>query len=172
MEIQPYISEQKIHQRVLEIAQLIDEEIPPTKNPLLVVVVLRGALFFAADLLRAIARESEMRFITASSYKGGKESLGHVDLVMEQELMQGRTVLIVEDIIDTGRTFVRIVDEYKKHSPENIFTCAFLDKPSQRVVDFEVDFKGFEIENNFVVGYGMDFEEKYRSLPYIGILEG
>ena len=166
--ITPLYSAEEIKARVDSLSRDIDNFIPHSKEPLLVVIVLRGSLFFAADLLRNLHRETELRFITASSYKGGTESTGNVDLVMEQELMAGRTVLIVEDIIDTGRTLKRIVEEYDKHGAKKIYTVAFLDKPSRRVVDFNVDFFGFEIDDLFVVGYGMDYDEKYRSIPYIG----
>lgn len=171
MKISPLFTTDEINLKVQEIANQIDSKIPHLEQPLLVVIVLRGSLFFAADLLRAIKRETELRFITASSYKGGTESLGQVDVVMENELMQGRTVLIVEDIIDTGRTFETIYNSYQEHKPDKLYTCAFLDKPSRRVVDFSVDFSGFVIEDKFVIGYGMDYEEKFRSLPNIGVLE-
>ena len=134
-------------------------------------IMIEKSLFFAADILRSIPRDVEMRFVTASSYKGGTESTGNVDVVMENELIKGRTVLIIEDIIDTGRTMQKIHDVYLEHGAEKVYTIACLDKPARRVVEFSVDFKGFEIEDKFVVGYGMDYAEHYRTIPYVGFIE-
>ena len=171
MEIQTLLSAEEIAERVQALGNEIDATIPETKEPILAVIVLRGALFFASDILRSIPRDVEMRFVTASSYNGGTESTGNVDVVIEKELIKGRTILIIEDIIDTGRTMQKIHDVYLEHGAEKVYTIACLDKPARRVVDFSVDFSGFEIEDKFVVGYGMDYAEHYRTIPYVGFIE-
>lgn len=167
-------SSERIQARVASLAGEINAAIPtggPAGN-LHVILTLKGALFFGVDLVRAMAREVSVGFISASSYGGGTESSGKVRLrIRDAGEITGRHILIVEDIIDTGRTLETIVNAINEQTPASVHTVAFIDKPSRREVDFEADFTGFPVEDIFIVGYGLDHAEAYRTLPGIHAFE-
>jgi hypoxanthine phosphoribosyltransferase len=136
-----------------------------------VVSVLKGSCVFASDLIRRIPVPLELAFVSASSYGEGTTG-GEIELNFfpaESEI-SGRNLLLVDDILDTGRTLSRLVAEMKRRGAREVRTCVFLDKPSRRTVPFQADFRAFEIEDLFVVGYGLDFAGRYRNLPYVGAL--
>ncbi|WP_125982600.1 hypoxanthine phosphoribosyltransferase [Loigolactobacillus iwatensis] len=141
------------------------------KNPL-VVCVLKGAILFMADLVRQIDTHVELDFMDVSSYGGATVSSGEVKIVKDLDTsVENRDVLIVEDIVDTGRTLNYIADLFKYRKARSVKICTLLDKPETRVVPVHVDYSGFKVPNAFLVGYGLDYAEHYRNLPYIGILK-
>ena len=136
------------------------------------VCVLKGAFLFLADLVRSLDDRVTIDFIAVSSYGAGKQSSGEVRLVKDVDTsLENRHVVIVEDIVDTGLTLLYLQDILRLRGPRSLRTACLLSKPSRRKVDARVDFIGFTIEDHFVVGYGLDFSEKYRNLPYIGVLD-
>ena len=138
---------------------------------LLLIGLLRGAIVFLSDLMRAIDIPVQLDFIGISSYGASTES-GAVRLVMDLETdIAGRHVLVVEDIVDTGKTLSYLVENLRARQPASLRICALLDKPDRRQVPIDVDYVGFEIPDKFVVGYGLDFAEGYRNLPFVGVLK-
>lgn len=163
------IGESEIAERVKELAGEITAKF--SGKPLTIICLSNGAVIFAADLIRRIPIPLELDCISVSSYRGTK-STGDVKLDGGLKLcVKERNVIIVDDILDTGRTLKKVSAEVRRHKPKNIYTCVLLNKQARRVVDIEADFCGFNIEDYFVVGYGLDFNEAYRNLPYIGILK-
>ena len=141
------------------------------KNPL-VIGVLKGAVMFMTDLSRAMDCDLELDFMDVSSYGAGMESSGDVKILKHLDTtVDGRDLLIVEDIIDTGRTLSYLIEIFKYRKAKSIKVVTLMDKKERRVVDLEADYIGINVPNEFVVGYGLDFNEKYRNLPYIGILK-
>lgn len=141
------------------------------KNPL-VIGVLKGAVMFMTDLSRAMDCDLELDFMDVSSYGAGMESSGDVKILKDLDTtVDGRDLLIVEDIIDTGRTLSYLIEIFKYRKAKSIKVVTLMDKKERRVVDLEADYIGINVPNEFVVGYGLDFNEKYRNLPYIGILK-
>jgi len=139
---------------------------------LLLVCVLKGAVTFLADLMRAITIPHALDFMAISSYGASTESSGVVRILKDLDTnIAGRSVLIIEDIIDTGRTLKYITQNLRTRNPRSVRICTLLSKPSRREIEVPLDYVGFEIPNKFVVGYGLDFGEIYRSLPYIGVLK-
>ncbi|PHR29778.1 MAG: hypoxanthine phosphoribosyltransferase [Desulfotalea sp.] len=142
------------------------------ENELIVIGLLRGSFVFMADLIREIKIPLVVDFMTVSSYGDGTVSSGDVKIVMDVDLsVEGRDVLLVEDIVDTGRTFAKVVRMMKNRKPKSVKTCTFLNKPSARISDVQVDFCGKDIDDEFVVGYGLDYGQSYRNLPYVGVLK-
>ncbi|MBE8863420.1 hypoxanthine phosphoribosyltransferase, partial [Enterococcus faecium] len=140
-------------------------------NPL-VVGVLKGAVPFMADIIRSIDAYLELDFMDVSSYGNATVSSGEVKIVKDLDTnVEGRDLLIVEDIIDSGRTLAYLVDLFKYRKANSVKIVTLLDKPEGRVVDIEADYVGFNVPNEFVVGYGLDYAEAYRNLPYIGVLK-
>lgn len=141
------------------------------KNPL-VICVLKGAMLFMADLVRQIDTHLEMDFLDVSSYQGGTKSTGEVKIIKDLDIpLKNRDVLIVEDIIDTGRTLNYLVNLFKYRQAKSVKICTLLDKPETRVLPVHSDYVGYIVPNAFLVGYGLDYEENYRNLPYVGILK-
>ena len=141
------------------------------KNPL-VIGVLKGAVMFMTDLSRAMDCDLELDFMDVSSYGAGMESSGDVKILKDLDTtVDGRDLLIVEDIIDTGRTLSYLIEIFKYRKAKSIKVVTMMDQKERRVVDLEADYIGINVPNEFVVGYGLDFNEKYRNLPYIGILK-
>lgn len=141
------------------------------KNPL-VIGVLKGAVMFMTDLSRAMSCDLELDFMDVSSYGAGMESSGDVKILKDLDTtVDGRDLLIVEDIIDTGRTLSYLIEIFKYRKAKSIKVVTLMDKKERRVVDLEADYIGINVPNEFVVGYGLDFNEKYRNLPYIGVLK-
>jgi len=159
-----------IAKQVARLGQAVADRVPP--GPLVVIGVLKGAFIFMSDLVRAIPRDLACDFVSVSSYGEGKTSLGaptlHRDLSMD---LRGQHVVVVEDIVDTGITARFLLDRFSALDPSSLHLCALLDKPSRRRVAVEPDFTGFTIDDVFVVGYGLDFAQRYRNLPYLGVLE-
>jgi len=139
---------------------------------LLLVCILKGGLMFLADLMRHIDLPLEIDFMAVSSYGDSTESSGVVRILMDLETnIQGRNVLIVEDIIDTGRTLNYIIQNLRTRHPASLKICTLLNKTARRVLDIPVDYVGFEIPDKFVIGYGLDYGEIYRNLPFVGVLK-
>ena len=160
------ISEEEIKAAIKEAAKKIDESYDG--RPLLLVSILNGAFVFMADLCREVTVPCEIAFMCASSYYSGTQSSGIVNITMDlKQDISGYHVIIVEDIIDTGRTLNDVVKLLKARNPLSLRVVTLLDKPSRRVVDFNPDMALFEIEDRFVIGYGLDCDELYRNLPYI-----
>lgn len=141
------------------------------KNPLLV-CILKGAYLFMADIAKNVSDYAEVDFMNVSSYGDGVVSTGNVKIIKDLDIdVKGRDVIIVEDIVDTGQTLAYLIDLFNGRNVKSVKVCSLLDKPEGRKVDVQVDYAGFEVPNEFVVGYGLDYAEKYRNLPYIGILK-
>ena len=162
------ISEEEISTRL---AQLASEITTATSHqPLVVVAVLKGALVMVADLVRRLPVPLDLEFITAQSYYGGTQSSGEVLVQGELPDIQGKTVLLVDDILDTGLTLQKLREMVNKAGAKQVLTCVLLNKRKVRSAEVTADFSGFEIEDEFVVGYGLDYAGRYRNLPYIGVL--
>lgn len=160
----------KIQDKVKEIAGKINEDFTG-KNPVLI-SILKGSVVFLSDLLKYIDIESSIDFIAVSSYGGDTESSGVVKLVMDlRESIEDRHVIVVEDIIDTGLTMAYLRDNFLTRKPASFNICSLLYKPENNEVNIDVDYMGFKIPDKFVVGYGLDYQEKYRNLPYLGTLK-
>lgn len=164
------IDEATIQQRVKELGKVINELYEG--KDLLLISVLKGSLMFMADLMRAIDIPHEVDFMAISSYGAGVTSSGVVRILKDLNFpIDGRNIVIVEDIIDSGRTLSYLVRILHERNPASIRLMTLLDKPDRREAEIDVDWVGFEIPNHFVVGYGLDYDEKYRNLPYIGVLK-
>jgi hypoxanthine phosphoribosyltransferase len=164
------ISTDEIQQRVNEIGRAISRDYADL-NPLLV-GVLKGVLFFMADLLRAIHIPTEMDFIAVSSYSPESRDQGLVRMVKDLEIpISGRHVLFVEDVIDTGLTLNYILRNLRVRQPASLEVCVLFNKPKHRLVEIPLKYKGFDLPDRFVVGYGLDHREKYRNLPFVGLLK-
>ncbi len=157
------------------VEQLAGEVADAISGEFAIVALLKGSFVFVADLLRVLARRGlapTVEFMRVSSYGRAKESSGQVRLIGEvPKEVAGRTVLLVDDIVDTGRSLAYAKDRLLQAGASKIWTCTLLDKPSRRELELPVDFVGFVIEDVFVVGYGIDFAEQYRHLPYIGVVD-
>ena len=166
---EPLIDAAAIQQRVAELAAEISTDF--AGQDVVVLPVLKGSVFFGVDLARALTVPVQLDFIRARSYDGD-QSTGHVEFSLEPTVpLRGKTLLVVEDILDTGRTASAIVKRLLESEPEAVELCVLLDKPAGRVVPMSPRFVGFEIENQFVVGYGLDYNEQYRELSAIYTLE-
>ena len=166
-----YYSEETLHGIVERLGKQISEDYKD-KN-LLLVSVLKGSVIFMADLMRAITIPCAIDFMCVSSYANKTESSGVVKIIKDLDIdLQGYDVLIVEDILDSGKTLSYLKTLLLGRNPKSIKICTLLDKPSRRLVDVKADYIGFEVENLFVIGYGLDYDQKYRNLPYISYLEG
>ena len=164
------ISEAALQARVKEVAQQIRRE--AGSEPILLLGVLKGAFMFMADVMRQIDGDVTCDFISVSSYVGTTSS-GEVQIRKDVDSpLEGRRVIIVEDIVDTGLTLHYLQGILQNRNPSSLKTACLLSKPSRRKTAVPVDYVGFEIEDKFVVGYGLDFNEQYRNLPYIGVVEG
>jgi hypoxanthine phosphoribosyltransferase len=144
-----------------------------TKRPFILISVLKGSFIFVADLIRKLDLPCQIVFLRASSYGASTSSKGNVDVESfpDSAVLKGADVLLVEDILDSGRTLHTLSEILKQVGAHSVRICTMLDKPARRVVPMEVDFKGFEVEDQFIIGYGLDYNEKYRNLPYIGVLK-
>lgn len=165
------ISEEKVARRIEELGRKISEDYAGSKVHL--ICVLKGGVFFMCELAKRISVPVSMDFMSVSSYGDGTASSGVVRIAKDlDEPLEGKDVLVVEDIIDSGRTLHYLLEILAKRHPNSMKLCTLLDKPDRRVRDVKVDYVGFEIPDKFVVGYGLDYAQKYRNLPYIGIVEG
>ncbi|MBT8136580.1 MAG: hypoxanthine phosphoribosyltransferase [Gammaproteobacteria bacterium] len=163
------ISQKEIQRRVDELAAEISADYAD-KGPLVIVGILKGAFMFLADLSRCLTVPRVIEFIAVSSYDDGSTS-GGVRLIMDlRDSIAGKHVLIVEDIVDSGNTLNYLIEMLETRNPASIRTCALLQKPGRTQVEVKVDYSGFNIPDEWVVGYGLDYAEKDRTLPYIGII--
>ncbi len=165
------ISKEDLQNRVSELGAQIALDFADQSECLLLIGVLKGAALFLADLVRAINRPVEYDFVTLASYGASTESSGTVRILKDLDAaVRGKHVIIVEDILDTGFTlrFSSLIESLTARQAASVKVCVLLDKPARRRVDVEIDYRGFVIEDRFVVGYGMDYAERYRNLPYIG----
>ncbi len=164
------LSEEEIASKVEELAKKIQADYEG--QDILLVGILKGASVFVADLMRKINLDVNIDFMSVSSYGSGTESSGTVKILKDLDVdIEGKNVLIVEDIIDSGATLRNLYDTLMTRNPKSLKLCTLLDKPDRRKVDIKVDYVGYEIEDKFIVGYGIDYAEKYRNLPYIAIIE-
>ena len=163
-------TEEEILTCVKEIAKEIDKKYQGEE--VVMVCIMKGSLPFYADLARAVSFPAYFDFMCVSSYGASAVSSGELKMKLDLSMdIENKHVLIVEDILDTGNTLYNLREMLLKRNPKTLSICTFLDKPARRIRDIEADFKGFEIPDAFVVGYGLDYNEHYRSLPYIGILK-
>jgi len=166
------LSETDIRDKVAALASDIRRDFGPG-GAIHFVGVLKGAFMFMADLMRAMEGPVTCDFIALSSYGSASSSSGQVRLLKDlDQSLEGRNVIVVEDIVDTGLTLSYLLEILRARSPRALKTACLLSKPSRRKVDVHVDYIGFTIEDRFVVGYGLDYDEQYRNLPYIGLLKG
>ena len=167
LDMKELISKEKIENRLQELAKQIEKDYE--NKEILILCVLKGASFFTINLTQKIDRTMEFEFIELSSYGNSTESCGTVTLKKDiKNSIQGKHVLVVEDIVDTGCTLQYLLNHLKTKKPASVKLCTLLDKPERRKAKVKVDYVGFTIPNKFVLGYGLDYEEKYRNLPYIG----
>jgi len=169
-DIKVLIDEETLHNKVQEIAEQIMKDYKGKE--LTFICILKGSMFFTADLAKMIENNIELEFIKASSYGENTVSSGNIriDLDLKNDIA-GKDVIVIEDIIDTGHTLEYLLGYLKSKKPKTLKLCVLLSKPERREVDINIEYLGFDIPNKFVVGYGLDYNEDYRNLPYIGYIE-
>jgi hypoxanthine phosphoribosyltransferase len=165
------VDEQALHRKLVELAEAISSDYED--KDLVLICVLKGGVTFLTDLMREITVPHEVDFLAISSYGvGQRESSGAVRLIMDLKSdIAGRDVLIIEDIVDSGQTMDYLLRLFWAREPASLRVCTLLNKPSRRMVDVPLDYVGFDIPDEFVLGYGLDFDEKYRNLPYVAVLK-
>ena len=169
--IRVMIPEQDVDARIEELGKQISEEYAGKEVHL--ICILKGSVFFTCELAKRITVPVTLDFMSVSSYGDGTTSSGRVKIAKDlDESLEGKEVIIIEDIIDSGNTLYYLMDVLAKRNPSSLKLCTLLDKPDRRVKDVQVDYVGFVIPDEFVVGYGLDYAQKYRNLPYIGVVEG
>ena len=171
LKLDTLISEEKLQARIAELGAEISKDYEGKE--LVVLCVLKGGVMFMTDLVKHIEVPLKMEFMVVSSYGDAYKSSGLVKILKDlDEPIEGKNVLIVEDIIDSGRTLSHLIEIFKKRNPRSIRLCTLLDKPERRVVsDVNVEYVGFRIPDEFVVGYSLDYDQRYRNLPYIGVMK-
>ena len=169
MDIKVLITEQEIASRTRELAKQIQKDY--NNEEIVIVCILKGATFFAVELAKRIESDTIIDFMKVSSYEG-TESTGKINFTLDiSEDISGKNVLIVEDIVDTGRTLAYVKKYLESKNPKNVKICTMLNKKERRVIDLNPEYVAFDIPDKFVIGYGLDYDEKYRNLPYVGYLE-
>jgi hypoxanthine phosphoribosyltransferase len=167
------ISAEQLDRITTSLAKAIEADYKDSDKPLILITILKGSQIFAADLMRKINLPLELEFMKVSSYGAGTKNSGeikiHLDLLRDH--LEQYDLLVIEDIVDSGRTLARLTQLLKNRNASSVKTCTLLDKPSRREVDFVPDYCGQVIEDEFVIGYGLDYDEKYRNLPYVAILK-
>ena len=162
--------EEEVNKRIAELGAEITKEY--AGKDLVLICILKGAAPFACELAKRIDLPVQLEFMRCSSYGNETESSGVVKITLDLEQpIRDKHILVVEDIIDTGRTMNYLLQILRQRGPASVKLCALLDKPDRRVVDVDIDYTGFVIPDEFVVGYGLDYAQKYRNLPYIGVVE-
>lgn len=165
-----WFDEDQLHDAVEDLGRAISRDYKD-KN-LLLVGILKGCFVFMADLIRAINIPCAVDFMSVSSYGSGTESSGAVKIIKDLDLpLENYDLLIVEDILDSGNTLNYVKDILSRRNPKSLRICTMFDKPSRRQVDIQADYVGYEIADEYIVGYGLDYDERYRNLPYVGVLE-
>lgn len=168
--IRVLLSEEEVDRRIRELGEQISRDY--AGEEIFLICTLKGASFFACELAKRIELPLTLDFIAVASYGDGTQSSGEVRMIKDlDESIEGKNVIVVEDIVDTGRTLSYLMEILKKRNPKTLKLCSLLDKPERRVVDIKADYTGFEVPDLFVVGYGLDYAQKYRNLPYIGVVE-
>ena len=168
--IRELISEEDVAKKIAEMGAQISKDYEGESVYLL--CILKGGVFFTTELAKHITVPVNIDFMSVSSYGGETTSSGIVRIVKDLDTpIEGKNVLIAEDIIDTGRTLAYLMEYLKQRKPKSLKLCTLLDKPDRRVSDVKVDYTGFEIPDEFVVGYGLDYDQRYRNLPYVGVIE-
>ncbi len=167
------ITKEEIDQITTTLAEKITEDYKNATKPLMMVIILKGSVNFASDLMRKIPLPMCIEFMKVSSYGAGTKQSGEikVQLDLKTDNLENYEILVIEDIVDSGRTLSRLTQLLRGRCAESVKTCTLLDKPSRREVEFVPDYCGRVIPDEFVVGYGLDYAEKYRNLPYIGVLD-
>ncbi len=164
------VSEEEIKAAVERLAAKINKDL--AGEELIVAIILKGSMVFASDLIRKLDMPVSLDFMRASSYGAGTASSGFINIRQDLENdIKGKNILIVEDIIDSGNTLHKLKELLREREPKTVRICTLLDKPSRRVTPVEVEYSGIAIPDEFVVGYGLDFDEKFRNLPYVGVLK-
>lgn len=165
--IETLISREEVESRIKELAKLIETDYK--EKDLICVGLLKGSVMFLSDLIKEISLPLQIDFMNVSSYGSETTSSGNVKVIKDTDIdVRGKDVLIVEDIIDTGITLEYVIGMFKTKGVASVKTCTLLSKPERRKIDVKVDYIGFEVPNKFVIGYGLDYAQKYRNLPYIG----
>lgn len=168
--IRVMLSEEEVNKRIKELGEQISRDYQGKEIHL--VCVLKGSTFFTCELAKRITVPVSLDFMSVSSYGSGTESSGVIKVKKDlDEPLMGKDVLVIEDIVDSGRTLSYLLDMLNERQPASLKLCTLLDKPDRRVTDVYVDYTGFQIPDEFVVGYGLDYAQKYRNLPYIGVVE-
>ena len=169
--IRKYLTEEQITERVKAMGEQISKDYGD--ETVYLICILKGSIFFTCELAKRIASPVEIDFMSVSSYGAETRSSGVVNVKKDlEQSIEGENVIVVEDIVDSGHTLSRLLSLFKSRNPKTLTVCTLLDKPDRRVVnDFEVDYTGFVIPDKFVVGYGLDYDQRYRNLPYIGFVE-
>lgn len=164
------IDEKELQKRITEMGMQITKDYKGKE--IILICVLKGSVYFTVDLSKRIENKVKLEFIQVSSYGSGTVSSGNIQMKLDlKESIEGKDVIVIEDIIDTGRTLKFLLEYLKSKNPNSIKLCTLLDKPERRVCKIKVDYVGFKIPDKFVVGYGLDYDEYYRNLPYIGYIE-
>jgi len=166
-------NEAELDAMTTRIAAEIDRDFANSERRLVMVCILKGAVMFFVDLIRKVRRPLDLEFMKVSSYGAGTSTSGNLAIHLDLKLadLSNTDILLVEDIIDSGRTLSRLTALLRERGAASVHTCTLLDKPCRREVEFEPDYRGAEIPDHFVVGYGLDYNEQYRDLPYIGVLD-
>lgn len=168
--VEVLLSEEEVNARIRQIGEQISRDYEGKELHL--ICILKGASFFTCELAKRITVPVSLDFMSVSSYGKSSESSGVVKIVKDlDEPLEGKHVLVVEDIVDTGRTLDYLLSLMRSRGAEDVKLCALLDKPDRRVVDVRADYTGFQIPDEFVVGYGLDYAQRYRNLPYIGVVK-
>ena len=168
--VEVMLSEEEVDRRIQEIGEQISKDYAGKQVHL--VCVLKGGSFFLCELAKRITVPVSLDFMSVSSYGGDTKSSGVIKIVKDlDEPLRDKNVIVVEDIVDSGRTLSYLLDMLKPLGPKSMALCTLLDKPDRRVIDVKVDYTGFQIPDEFVVGYGLDYDQRYRNLPYIGVVK-
>ncbi len=169
--ISVYLTEEQINTRIAEIGAELTEKFKG--ESVFLICILRGSIFFTTELAKRIDLPMEIDFMTVSSYGAETVSSGVINIKKDLDSsIEGKNVIVVEDIIDSGNTLSRLLQLFKSRNPKTLTLCTLLDKPARRETEVPVDYTGFVVPDKFIVGYGLDWDQKYRNLPYIGFVEG
>lgn len=168
--IRVLLTEEEVNKKISEVAAQINKDYEGKEVHL--ICILKGGVFFTCELAKRLTIPVSLDFMSVSSYGGDTKSSGVIKIVKDlDEPLRDKDVIVVEDIVDSGRTLSYLLDMLKARGPKSMALCTLLDKPDRRVIDVKVDYTGFQIPDEFVVGYGLDYDQRYRNLPYIGVVK-